>query len=50
MLGRHTALGDAMMTAEVFVKLIPLLAERGIGTLGEALEAARRTRRASITY
>jgi DNA polymerase-3 subunit epsilon len=49
-LGRHTALGDAMVTAEVFVKLIPLLAERGICTLGEALEAARRTRRAGITY
>ena len=27
--GRHTALGDAMVTAEVFQKLVPLLAAMG---------------------
>jgi DNA polymerase III subunit epsilon len=41
--GRHTALGDALVTAEVFVALIAMLRRRGIETLGEALAAARRT-------
>lgn len=34
--GRHTALGDALAAAEIFVALLPELRKRGIRTLGEA--------------
>jgi DNA polymerase-3 subunit epsilon len=48
--GRHTALGDAIVTGEVFLKMIPLLAENGIRTLKEAREAARQTLYARVEY
>ncbi len=47
-LGRHTALGDALVTGEVFVGLLVLLQQRGIRRLGEALRAARDTRHARL--
>ena len=49
-IGRHTALGDAYVTGEVFLKMIPLLADMGIVTLRQALDAAQQTYFARIKY
>jgi DNA polymerase-3 subunit epsilon len=48
--GRHSALGDAIVTGEIFLRLIPLLADRGIHTLKEAREASRKTLYARLEY
>lgn len=50
--GRHSALGDALVTAEIFVRLVELLRARGVNTLGEAIDAARQlqaTRAGDVT-
>jgi DNA polymerase-3 subunit epsilon len=49
-IGRHTAVGDALVTAEVFLELLPLLAARNVVTLGQALEASRSTFHARLRY
>jgi DNA polymerase-3 subunit epsilon len=49
-IGRHTALGDAFVTGEVFLKMIPLLAAMGIHTLRDALAAAEQTYYARVKY
>ncbi|MBP7492385.1 MAG: DNA polymerase III subunit epsilon [Rhodoferax sp.] len=49
-LGRHTALGDAMVTAEVWLRLIPLLQDMGIHTMRQAREAAEKTYYARLKY
>lgn len=47
---RHTALGDALTTARVFLKLIPLLEAQGLNTLRQARDASARTLHARIRY
>jgi len=40
--GRHTALGDSLITAQIFIKLLYLLQEQGITTLGGVMELSHR--------
>lgn len=49
-IGRHTALGDAIVTAEVLLKMIPLLEAKGIVTLNDALKASARSPFATLKY
>ena len=49
-IGRHTALGDSLVTAEILLKLLPVLKSHGISTLKQAQEASRDTYYARIKY
>lgn len=46
--GRHTALGDALVTAEVLVRQFVLLRRSGVTTLGEAIRLSRSTQQARV--
>jgi DNA polymerase-3 subunit epsilon len=48
--GRHTSLGDAVLTGEIFIKLLPLLAAKGVVTLGDALAASQQSYLAQLRY
>jgi DNA polymerase III subunit epsilon len=47
---RHNALADAMVTAQVWLNMLPMLKERGIETLGQAMDAAQQTYYARLKY
>jgi DNA polymerase III subunit epsilon len=46
LVGRHTALGDALLTGEIFLRQLPLLGAGGVHTLGELRAAAAATAQA----
>jgi DNA polymerase-3 subunit epsilon len=47
--GRHTALGDAILTGEIFLTQLRLLGAQGLHTLGDVREAARQTYLARVS-
>jgi DNA polymerase-3 subunit epsilon len=49
-IGRHTALGDAIATAEIFLKLLPLLNSNGVLTLRDAIRASKKSYYARLKY
>ena len=40
--GRHTALGDSLVTADVYIRMLPLLRDAGVDTLADATGFSRR--------
>ncbi|BBK40482.1 hypothetical protein STVA_05020 [Allostella vacuolata] len=46
-IGRHTALGDALVAAEIYLRLLPRLAEAGVADWGGLTRLAARSRRAA---
>jgi DNA polymerase III subunit epsilon len=48
--GRHTAYGDALVTARIFLVLMEMAGEAGFRTLGEVLEACRKSPYADLEY
>jgi DNA polymerase III epsilon subunit family exonuclease len=42
---RHTSLGDALTAAEIYIKLVPMLANEGIRTLSQARQVCRRMKK-----
>ncbi len=49
-LGRHTAIGDALMAGEIYARLLPLLREKGYRTLRQVLEACGKLPLAQLRY
>lgn len=49
-MNRHTAMGDAIATARIFLKLMPILHANGIFTLKDAIQASKQTYLSRIKY
>jgi DNA polymerase-3 subunit epsilon len=48
--GRHTAMGDALATAEIFLILLSLLSKQGVKTFLDACEASKTSYYARLKY